>query len=130
MPMQTCMGATLRCSFGLTPSTLVVLPENRVFTNGSADANILDHLPLVNILPFGACISTANPAVEIATLAALGVPTPAPCVPVTPSPWVPGAITVQIGGAPSLSSNSVLMCVWGGVIEIIDPGEFTVEVPQ
>ena len=129
MPMQTCMGATLRCSFGLTPSTLVVLPQNRVFTNERPDANIGDHVPLVNILPFGMCISEANPAVEAATAAALGVPTPAPCAPVTPEPWTPGAVTVLLGDMPSLSSNSVLMCMWGGVIQIINPGEETVEIP-
>jgi hypothetical protein len=123
------MGATLRCSFGLAPSSLVVLPKNRVFTDEKPDANIGDHVPLVNILPFGECISEANPAVEAATVAAFGVPTPAPCIPATSTPWMPGAVNVLLGDMPSLSSSSVLMCMWGGIIEIVNPGEETVEIP-
>lgn len=28
MPMQVCMGAMMQCSFGMAPSSLVVLPKN------------------------------------------------------------------------------------------------------
>ena len=77
------MGATLQCSFGVAPSTLVVLPVNRVLCEGPLAANIMDHVPLVNIMPFGMCTSPANPQVAAATAAALGVPTPMPCVPAT-----------------------------------------------
>ncbi len=126
MPLQTCLGATLRCSFGVAPSELMVLPVNRVITNDRPDANIGDHVPLINILPFGMCISEANPAVIAATIAALGVPTPAPCIPATPSPWIPGSVNVLLGNQPSLSSDSKLMCLWAGVITIVQPGEETV----
>ena len=129
MPYQTCMGATLRCSFGITPSELMLLPVHRVLTNECPDANIGDHTPLVNILPFGMCTSEANPEVEAATAAALGVPTPAPCIPATPTPWVRGATKVLLDGLPSLSSDSKLMCLWAGVITIVQPGEGSVIVP-
>ena len=46
----------MMCSFGMAPSSLVVLPSNRV-----PDANIMDHIPMVNIMPFGMCMSLANP---------------------------------------------------------------------
>jgi len=128
MPRQTCMGATLRCIFGLAPSKLIVLPINRVFTNGKPDANIGDHLPDVNIQSFGLCSSPTNPAVIAETAAALGVPTPALCEPMTPAPWIPGAATILLGNQPSLSSDSKLMCVWTGMISIIEPGEETVEI--
>ena len=52
MPLQVCMGAMMKCSFGMAPSSLVVLPINRVFTNQVPDANIMDHIPLVDIMPF------------------------------------------------------------------------------
>lgn len=128
MAIQVCMGATLQCSFGLAPSTLVVLPQNRVLTQTPA-ANIMDNKPLVNVMPFGMCQSLANPTVAAATAAALGVLTPMPCVPVTPAPWVPGSPTVLLGNMPSLNNSSKLMCVWGGVIQIVSPGEFTVMIP-
>jgi hypothetical protein len=128
MAIQVCLGATTQCSFGLAPSTLVVLPQNRTLT-GPPDANIMDNKPIVNIVPFGMCSSPANPTVAAATAAALGVLTPMPCVPVTPALWVPGSPTVLIGGMPALNNTSKLMCAYGGVIQIVVPGQMTVMVP-
>ena len=96
MALQVCMGASMMCTFGAAPSSLVVLPKNKTFTNEVPDANIMDHIPLVNIMPFGMCSSIANPEVAAATAAALGVLTPMPCVPNTPAPWIPGAPTVLL----------------------------------
>jgi len=128
MGIQVCMGATLQCSFGAAPSTLVVLPANRTLTATPA-ANIMDHAPMVNILPFGMCSSLANPTVVAATAAALGVLTPMPCVPVTPAPWIVGAPTVLIGNMPALNNTSKLMCAWAGVIQIVNPGQTTTMIP-
>jgi hypothetical protein len=128
MAMQVCMGAMLQCSFGAAPSSLIVLPDKRVLT-GTPAANIMDGKPIVNVPPFGMCSSLANPTVAAATAAALGVLTPMPCIPVTPAPWAPGAPTVLIADMPALDSNSMLMCTWGGVIKINNPGQTTVEVP-
>jgi hypothetical protein len=128
MAMQVCMGATMMCSFGAAPSTLVVLPTNKTLT-GTPAANIMDNKPIVNIPPFGVCSSPANPTVAAATAAALGVLTPMPCLPVTAAPWAPGAPTVLIANMPALDSNSKLMCNWGGIIQISDPGQTTVMVP-
>jgi Domain of unknown function (DUF4280) len=129
MPLQVCMGAMMQCSFGMAPSSLVVLPTNRVMTNQVPDANIMDHIPMVNIMPFGMCTSIANPVVASATAAALGVLTPMPCIPATPAPWVAGAPTVLLGNFPSLDNVSQLMCMWAGVITFVDAGEATVEIP-
>lgn len=89
MAMQVCMGATMQCSFGVAPSSLVVLPANRTFTQHQPDANIMDHMPMVNIMSFGMCMSPTNPEVAAATAAAMGVLTPMPCLPVTPAPGRP-----------------------------------------
>lgn len=129
MPMHVCNGATLMCSFGLAPSMLTVLPVNRTMTSNMPAANIMDHIPMVNILPFGMCISPANPTVAAATAAAMGVLTPMPCIPVTPAPWVVGAPTVLLGNMPALNNTSTLMCTWGGVISITVPGQFTEQIP-
>jgi hypothetical protein len=129
MPMQVCMGAMMQCTFGAAPSSLVVLPTNKVLTNEMPDANIMDHIPMTNIMPFGVCMSLANPTVAAATAAALGVLTPMPCIPNTPAPWVPGAPTVMLANFPTLDNVSQLMCIWGGVITFSMPGEETVMVP-
>ena len=128
MPLQVCMGATLQCSFGAAPSSLVVLPANRTLTQ-TPDANIMDNKPLVNIMPFGLCSAPSNPAVIAATAAALGTPTPAPCVPVIPAPWKLGAPTVLIGNMPALDNTCTLMCAWGGSIQVTNAGQSTVEIP-
>ena len=128
MPLQVCMGATLQCSFGAAPSSLVVLPANRVLTQ-TPDANIMDNKPLVNIMPFGMCSSLANPAVAAATAAASGALTPQQCVPVIPGPWAPGAPTVLIANMPALDNTCKLMCAWAGVIQITNAGQTKVEIP-
>lgn len=129
MTIHVCMGATLMCSFGVAPSSLVVLPTNTTMTSKVPAANIMDNVPLVNIMPFGMCTSLANPTVAAATTAALGVLTPMPCVPVTPAPWVPGSSTVMLGKMPALNNNCKLMCAWGGVIQVTVPGQMTEMIP-
>jgi hypothetical protein len=129
MPMQVSNGAMMMCTMGMAPSSLVVLPIHRTFTDQQPDANIMDHVPMLNIMPFGMCISPANPVVAAATAAALGVLTPMPCIPNTPAPWVTGAPTVLLDNMPTLDNVSQLMCMWAGVITFTTPGEFTVMVP-
>lgn len=128
MGQQVCAGAMTQCTFGAAPGTLVVLPQNLVMASAPA-ANIMDNKPMVNITPFGMCQSMANPMVAAATAAAMGALVPMPCLPMTTAPWVPGSPTVLIGGLPALNNSSKLMCVWGGVISINAPGQFTVMVP-
>ncbi len=118
----------LFCSFGMAPSALNVLPQNKTVTTMPL-ANIMDNKPLANIMPFGMCSCPANPTVASATAAALGVLTPMPCIPVTTAPWAPGSPTVLIGGQPALNNTSKLMCNWGGVIQITNPGTTNIMVP-
>jgi len=129
MPQHVCMGAMMMCTFGVAPSSLVVLPTNKVITSDMPAANIMDHIPMTNIMPFGMCMSIANPEVAAATAAALGVLTPMPCIPATTAPWVPGAATVLLANMPALDNVSQLMCMWGGVITFTFAGQVTEEIP-
>ena len=52
-----------------------------------------------------------------------------PCIPMTFVPWLPGAPTVLLGNMPALNNSSKLLCLWGGMIAINAPGQFTVAVP-
>jgi len=129
MGLQVCNGAMLQCSFGAAPSSMVVLPANQVMACNQPAANIMDNKPMLNIMPFGICSSLANPQVAAATAAALGVLTPQPCIPNTVAPWAPGAPTVLIANMPALNDSSKLMCMWAGVIQVVNPGQFTVQIP-
>jgi Domain of unknown function (DUF4280) len=128
MAEQVCAGAMMKCSFGVAPSSLVVLPLHRTMT-GAPAANIGDSKPMMNVVPFGMCQSLANPMVAAATAAAMGVLTPMPCIPNTPAPWVVGAPTVLLDGMPTLNKSSTLMCAWGGVIQVSFAGQATMQVP-
>lgn len=127
MGFCVCGGAVLACSFGMAPSTINVLPAARVMS-AMPLATIMDNVPMVNIMPFGMCSSLANPTVASATAAALGALTPMPCVPVIAGPWAPGSPTVLIGGKPALNNSSKLMCAYGGVIQISNPGTTNIQV--
>jgi uncharacterized Zn-binding protein involved in type VI secretion len=126
MPPIIVMGAMMTCSFGLAPSSLIVLPANKVMISNMPAATIMDNIPMTNILPFGMCQSLANPTVASATTAAAGVLTPMPCVPLTTAPWAPGSSKVMIANKPALIAGNTLMCNWGGVIQITSPGQMKV----
>lgn len=128
MPIQVVNGAILMCPFGLAPSTFVVTPENRVLSGNQPAANIMDFVPMKNIMPFGMCTTPSNPAVASATAAASGVLTPMPCIPVT-TPWKPGAATVLLGYMPALDNTCTCQCMWGGVITVSSPGQTTEMIP-
>ena len=129
MPLQVVNGAQLVCTFGCSTSILTVLPINRTEAENQFSATIEDHVPMMNIMPFGMCVSPSNPQVAAATAAAAGVLTPQPCIPATPSPWAPGAVTVEIANIIALDNLSTCNCLWGGVITVADAGQETTEIP-
>jgi 1-acyl-sn-glycerol-3-phosphate acyltransferase len=116
MPQLVVNGALLQCTTGTAPSTLIVLPKNRVNGSKVPAANIMDYVPMMNIMPFGTC--------NVLTAAALGVPTP--CVPAVVAPWAPGSPTVMVGKLPALTNTSKAVCTIGGAISINMAGQFTV----
>lgn len=128
MPLLVVNGAITKCTFGMAPGNLVVLPVHRVFAGGMPAANITDFVPMINIMPFAMCQSIANPTVAAATSAAQGVLTPMPCIPMTTSPWTPGCAKTLLDGSPALNDTSICNCMWAGVISITMAGQVTVMV--
>ena len=126
MPTCVCSGAAMCCSFGVAPATLLVLPTNKVNEITPA-ATILDNKAMINIPSFGMCNAPTNPAVIATTAAAWGVPTPAPCIPSTVTPWAPGNPKVMLAKAPILTQSSKLNCLWMGIISINQPGQNVVQ---
>ncbi|MDR3518985.1 MAG: DUF4280 domain-containing protein [Azospirillaceae bacterium] len=128
MAFQCVMGAVTKCPFGAAPSVLMVLPTHMDLTVCMPAANIMDSIPLLNIMPFGMCNSIMNPMVLAATIAALGALTPMPCIPMTVAPWAPGSATVMLNSMPALNNSSKAMCLWGGAISIEFAGQATVMI--
>jgi hypothetical protein len=88
---------------------------------GSRLGDDRDHQPGLNLATFGMCKSMQNPAVQNATAAAQGVLTPVPCVPLTTSPWSPGADGGDLAGRPLLTDGDELRCAFGGTIKVDQP---------
>lgn len=103
-------GAQLLCTCGSAPSVLAVIPPT-VTGEVMPAANIMDFVPMTNIMPFGTC--------TILTSAASGVPTP--CVPAVVAPWAPGSPTVTVRKMLALNSTSKCACTIGGMISITNP---------
>jgi hypothetical protein len=121
MPRQVVNLAKTQCTMSVKPSQLLVLPTLRRNAGGQPAATVQDHLPLVNIAPFGPCSSPAFPP----TIAAAGVPQQ--CLPNTLTPWVPGSSVVNISKQPALRQSDTCQCFWGGIISVTDPGQAIVE---
>ena len=120
------MGAICTCSFGAVPCPITVNSQQSVFTSNMIVATIFDNTP-ANIATLGMSSSMAKPAVSTATTAALGVLTPQPCTPMIQTNWVMGSNRVLIENKPALLQNSRLMCMWGGMIQITQPAQQTVQ---
>lgn len=100
------------------------------FAASNPIASIHDHIPHVNIHPFGLCKSSGNPEVKTAGK-------PVPCKPKTETPWILGSkikcSRSSLSGGGSLSSrilndSSILTCAYGCVITVVDPGQSIVTV--
>ena len=104
-------GALLQCDKGTAPSALAVTRPTHS-SNSMPMANAMDFAPTTNIAPFLLCTTQTNPQVASATAAAQGVLTPQPCIPVTTSPWTPGAGKVTVA-APPRSPTAARVCARG-----------------
>lgn len=121
--------AMIKCLYGVSPSSLTVLPDRTVMAEGMLMGNITDCISLANIMTFDECLTVENPEVEVATDAASGVLCPMPCIPVIDSTWVSEALTVIVTEGSALDQTSIVMCTWTGVITVDEPGNATVMVP-
>jgi hypothetical protein len=110
MALQVVHGATLVCSAGSAPCSLIVAPPP-VLGEGKPEANNADHIPGTNVPGFSAC-------------AILG----APCAPSLPSPWTPASPNVLVRGLPAVRNIDTLKCTVGGIITVAAPGQGTVVV--
>lgn len=120
--IYTCSGAVLKCSHGTSNGSLVATPKS-VSLCGQQQANIGDHVSVVNIRPFGRCRSLAYPPTATATSAHHGHLTPMPCVPGTPFNWSIIDADSILCGKPALLNTAKLRCVYGGEIKIVNPGQ-------
>jgi len=121
------LGAVCVCDKGLAPCSMIVAPTNKVAGCTVPAATVMD-MTASNLPTFGMCTTQSNPAVAAATSAAMGTPTPAPCVPVVAGPWSPGASKTKIGGMAALDDASTCKCAYGGTISVKSAGQGSIDV--
>jgi hypothetical protein len=114
MPFPVCHGASLRCTRGRSPGRLLVPPDRAVHAGALPVAQVLDHRPFVNIVPFGVCVAGL---------------TPRQCRPDTPAPWMPGVAGVRVASTTVLDTSSSLDCQAGGLIRIAPAEDVGVGLP-
>ena len=95
-------GTFIMCNKCLTPSTLMVNPLAKGTYYGKRMANENDHIPFVNIRPFGICMTTKFL-----------------CTPLTFQAWTTVKNTAKFNGGKLLMDNSRLSCSIGGSIKIM-----------
>ena len=120
-----CTLSPASCTFGTAPSSLMFLPTLRIFGSAGPIGSAIDMIPFVNILPFGLCVTLLNPMTAGLTAAAFGVLTPAPCIPFTVAPWLPGNPVVTCAGIFVTNTTSTLICGWTGIISPISSTQVT-----
>jgi len=121
------MGAMCKCSMGTGPCSLILTPENMTQGSMVSAATVMDQ-KVTNLPSFIMCTTQSNPAVAAATSAAMGTPTPAPCVPVIGGPWSPGSSKVKINNKAALMDSDTCSCSYGGTISVSDPGQTKIDV--
>ena len=72
MAIETVLAAMCQCTMGVSPGSLMVLPEKMVLIEGKPAANIMDNKPMVNVMSFGICSAIPN--------------APTPCIPAPAGP--------------------------------------------
>lgn len=120
--LYICTGAVLHCSQGTNDSSLCATPK-QVSLTAHDQANIGDHISMVNVKPFGRCRSLAYPPTAAATAVHHGHLTPMPCVPGTATPWSIVDANSILCGKPALLKPAKLRCIYGGEISILDAGQ-------
>jgi len=121
-------GGTLKCPFGDAISKFTATNAPTMKISGQMIGTINDAAGGMNIASFGMCKSLANPAVQAATAAAMGVLTPQPCMPNT-SRWIAIGI-VTMNGKQVLSNECCIACAYGGTVSVVDPGQHLVSLPS
>ena len=104
---MVCNGAMLKCTKGGAPSTLQILPTNKIFLNSQPMAFISDTIPMVNIMPFGPCLRQSPPP---------------PCTPNISGKW-DKEISHFLSSEAAVSTDSTCKCSMGGTISIVNEGQ-------
>lgn len=101
-------GAVLRCTLGTKESILQVPKSHGVTMKGGNQATITDRVGNVNIMPFCNCMRS------------LELP---PCTPEVVIDWINGKQDFTVDDELALLNICIVPCIFGGVIEIVAPGQ-------
>lgn len=124
MGVSVVTGGTIMCSLAVPGGCGQIIGTSQAtcLAGGKPLVTIKDVAPMANITPCGMCMTQTNPAVAAATAAALGVPTPAPCIPSPVGMWTSDG-KYLVANTPVVHQASTIQCAYGGTISILNPGQ-------
>lgn len=114
---QVTEGALLSCGLGTAPMPLLVTSSRTITIDGNPVATLLDSAPLSNIPIFACCLSPTQPLAGGAALAAAP-----PCTPMETGGWQRPSLITTVDGVPTLQQDSMWICGYGGVVQILVGG--------
>ncbi|WP_259392010.1 DUF4280 domain-containing protein [Paenibacillus thiaminolyticus] len=124
-PRYVVRGARMQCICGSNPRRINLPRSHGSFVNGKPMMNETDCKPLENIPHFGACQGERNPSGETVYFIAENgdTITGKPCMPEFLETWVYAKENTKVEGQPALTTDSLLVCNWGGVIYFLSDGQ-------
>ncbi|MCP3774426.1 DUF4280 domain-containing protein [Paenibacillus sp. MZ04-78.2] len=124
-PRYVVRGARMQCTCGSNPRRINLPRSHGSFVNGKPIMNETDGKPHENIPHFGACQGERNPSGEtVYFIAEIGETiTGKPCMPEFLDKWVNTKGETKVDSQPALTTDSLLVCNWGGVIYFRSDGQ-------
>lgn len=124
-------GASTKCDQGSASGSLKcmrMMPKATI--DGQPVVCSTDIIPMLNVMNFTMCKSTANPQVAAIIASSQGSTKEFACVPVPSGEWADPSELLTIGGSAAITEKSTLKCAWQGTIKIEDPGQELVTVAK
>lgn len=118
-------GAAMRCNCGSHQRRINLPVSHGSYVNEKPMMNLDDNQPVENIAHFGICASPINQDGSIIYLIAEDGQNISgkPCVPTIYAPWINAKEDTKVEGKAALTTDSLLICRFEGVIKFISDGQ-------
>ncbi|MGG1787621.1 DUF4280 domain-containing protein [Brevibacillus formosus] len=124
-PRYVVRGAKMRCNCGSHQRRINLPVSHGSYVNEKPMMNIEDYKPVENIAHFGICQSPTNQNNSIIYLIAEDGQNISgkPCTPTIYAPWIKVKDDTKVAGKAALTTDSLLICGYDGVIRFFSDGQ-------
>lgn len=124
-PKYVVRGAKMWCNCGSHHRRINLPASHGSYVNGNPMMNEADNKAYVNISHFGACKSATNPSNQVVYFVGEdgGTVSGKPCCPNILSTWMKTKVDTKVEGKAALTTESQLVCGFGGLIVFKSDGQ-------